>query len=193
MMCQMQKNAKFWSNIWGVKKEHNRETEGSKIWQERVNDERPQERVSISVKKIRKQCRKIPNWKAPGRERVSKGIRSRTSAVYTNVFQKNRILIGDDLPEWMTHSRTVLCQKDPQKGNTADNYWPITWPINVETFNRNDSWGNVKLPWTKKILPQGRTKRTQPKEVVEQRINCWLKRWFKRIARKDTPIHPWHG
>ena len=39
----------------------------------------------------------------------------------------NRTLIGeDDLPEWMTHGRTVLCQKDPRKGNTADNYRPIT-------------------------------------------------------------------
>ena len=35
----------------------------------------------------------------------------------------NRILMGeDDLPEWMTDGRTVLCQKDPQKGNTGDNY-----------------------------------------------------------------------
>ena len=40
--------------------------------------------------------------------------------------QMNRILMGDDLPEWTTHSRTVLCQKDPQKGNIADNYQPIT-------------------------------------------------------------------
>ena len=32
----------------------------------------------------------------------------------------------DDLPEWMTNGRTVLCQKDLQKGNTADNYQPIT-------------------------------------------------------------------
>ena len=39
----------------------------------------------------------------------------------------NRILMGeDDLPEWMTHGRTVLCQKDPRKVNTADNYRPIT-------------------------------------------------------------------
>ena len=28
----------------------------------------------------------------------------------------------DDLPEWMTYSCTVLCQKDPQKGNTTDNH-----------------------------------------------------------------------
>ena len=37
--------------------------------EERVNDKRPQERVRISVEKIRKQCRKIPSWKAPERER----------------------------------------------------------------------------------------------------------------------------
>ena len=26
----------------------------------------------------------------------------------------------------MTHGRTMLCQKDPRKDNTADNYRPIT-------------------------------------------------------------------
>ena len=37
----------------------------------------------------------------------------------------------DDLPEWMAHDRTMLCQKDIQlikgntKSNTADNYRPI--------------------------------------------------------------------
>ena len=32
----------------------------------------------------------------------------------------------DDLPEWMTNGHTVLCKKDLRKGNTADNYQPIT-------------------------------------------------------------------
>ena len=27
----------------------------------------------------------------------------------------------------MTHGRTVLCQKDPRKGNTVENYCPITY------------------------------------------------------------------
>ena len=41
--------------------------------------------------------------------------------------QMNRILMGeDDLPEWMTHGRRVVCQKDLRKGNKADNYRPIT-------------------------------------------------------------------
>ena len=35
--------------------------------------------------------------------------------------------MGDDsLPAWMTHGRTVLCQKDPRKGNAEENYCPIT-------------------------------------------------------------------
>ena len=79
---------KFWGDIWGVTKEHKREAKWVKDLKrerERVNDERPQERVSISVEKKRKQCRKIPNWKAPERDGVQ-GYGSRTSAVCTNVF-----------------------------------------------------------------------------------------------------------
>ena len=51
----------------------------------------------------------------------------------------------DDLPEWMTHSRTVLCKKDPRKGNTGDNYqptacFPLMWKfltgvIDEEMYN----------------------------------------------------------
>ena len=66
-----EESTKFWGNIWGVRNEHNREAEWLKdLKKERVNDERPQKRVSISLEKIRKQCRKIPNWKAPGRDGV---------------------------------------------------------------------------------------------------------------------------
>ena len=32
----------------------------------------------------------------------------------------------EELPEWMTSDRTVLCVKDPTKGNVADNFRPIT-------------------------------------------------------------------
>ena len=39
----------------------------------------------------------------------------------------NSIWMGEEsLPEWMTHGHTVLCQKDPTKGNAAGNYRPIT-------------------------------------------------------------------
>ena len=60
---EYRKIEKFWSDICGVRKEYNKEVEwlnDLKRERERVNDKRPQERVSISVEKIRKQCRNIP-------------------------------------------------------------------------------------------------------------------------------------
>ena len=68
MMCQMKKNIQSYRAIFGMS-ERGRVVERSEE-RERVDNERPQERVSISVEKIRKQCRKIPNWKAPGRDGV---------------------------------------------------------------------------------------------------------------------------
>ena len=40
------------------------------IKNELVNDKHLQERVVISVEKVTKQCRKMPNWKAPGKDGV---------------------------------------------------------------------------------------------------------------------------
>ena len=35
--------------------------------------------------------------------------------------------MGDDnLPAWMTPGLAVLCQRDPRKGHTVENYCPIT-------------------------------------------------------------------
>ena len=33
---------------------------------------------------------------------------------------------GMDIPKWMTIGKTILCQKDPGKGNAVDNYRPIS-------------------------------------------------------------------
>ena len=74
---------------------------------------------------MRNQCRKIPNRKAPGRDGVQGYWIKNLSSLHEHErasSQMNRILMGeDDLPEWMTHGRTVLCQKNPRKGNAADN------------------------------------------------------------------------
>ena len=119
---------KFWGNSWGVRKDHKREAAWLKdLKRERVNVERPQERVSISVEKIRKRCRKIPNWKDPGTGGVQGYWIKNLNNLHERVSsQMNTILMReDDLSEWMTHGRTMLWQKEPQKGNTADNCRPI--------------------------------------------------------------------
>ena len=80
-----------------VRKEHNRETESLKdLKRERGNDERPQEIVSIRVEKIRKQCRKISNWKVQGRDVVQGYWIKNLSSLYEQVSsQVNRIWMGE--------------------------------------------------------------------------------------------------
>ena len=59
----------FWSCIWSESKEHNRNAE----WLKKLtleNNYQEQECVVITKEMISKQSRKIPNWKAPGRDRV---------------------------------------------------------------------------------------------------------------------------
>ena len=98
MMCQMQKNAQSFGTIFGVSE-----------WSKDLERETERQRES----KWRASSKKSEHNLGSLHERVSS--------------QMNRILMGeDDLPEWMIHGRTVLCQKDRQKGNTADNYRPIT-------------------------------------------------------------------
>ena len=31
-----------------------------------------------------------------------------------------------NIPDWLTKGRTVLCQKDPQRGDAVDNFRPIS-------------------------------------------------------------------
>ena len=83
-----------------------------------LNDKDHQERVVISVEKVTKQYRKVPNWKAPGKNCI-KGywIKNLSNVHEWTAVQINKILMGDDgLPACMTHGRTLLCQKDPRKG-----------------------------------------------------------------------------
>ena len=68
----MLKNLKtFRGYLWSIRKGHNQEAEWLKdIKNELVNDKHRQERVVLSVGKVTKQCRKMPNWKAPGKDCV---------------------------------------------------------------------------------------------------------------------------
>ena len=67
MLKKTGKNRTFWSGIWRVKKEHNKEAK----WLSNLNEEMvkfEQQNVVINKDKIKKQCSKMPNWKAPGHD-----------------------------------------------------------------------------------------------------------------------------
>ena len=51
-------------DIWNVREGHNREAEWLKYLKNKLgNDKQLQERMIISLGKVTKQCRKMPNWK----------------------------------------------------------------------------------------------------------------------------------
>ena len=122
-----EESREFWSGIWSQSKEHNRNAEWLINLKEQ-NDYRKQEHLVITREIVFKQSRKIPNWKAPGRDGVQGfWIKKLTNLHERIANQLNGLLNGrEQLPEWLTYGRTVLCQKDRAKGNAVDNFRPIS-------------------------------------------------------------------
>ena len=87
-----------------------------------------QQNVVINEEKVKKQCRKMPNRKAPGHDGVQGFWIKRLNKIHGRIAaQLNEILEGTkEIPAWMTYGRTVLCQKDAAKGNSVENFRPIT-------------------------------------------------------------------
>ena len=69
----------------------------------------------------------MPNWKAPGPDCVQgfwlKNFNSIQEGLRRNL---QKCLENGNLPMWMTKGRTILMQKDKEKGKAASNYTPIT-------------------------------------------------------------------
>ena len=69
----------------------------------------------------------MPNWNGPGPEIVQGyWIKYLTPLHERIVAQLNAILSTACVPQWMNREWTVLCIKDPGKGNAVDNYRPIS-------------------------------------------------------------------
>lgn len=87
---------KFWSDIWNVGKEHNRSAEWFK--------DNQQGELEITSDMVTSQFRKLPNWKAPGKDGVQgfwlkklRGLHGRIAEQLNNILNKE-----EELPEWLT-------------------------------------------------------------------------------------------
>ena len=127
-MPDAEESGRFWGDIWTVEKEHNKDAHWLSELKDKVKGRHSQEVVTISIENVRKQAKKMPNWKSPGKD----GVQGYWVKNLTNIHERiadqlNKILMGrDTLPKWLTDGQTVLCQKHPRKGNAAENYRPIT-------------------------------------------------------------------
>ena len=65
MIQDADESIKFWSGIWDNETEHNNEAE----WLNEIKQgigHLNQKNLKLNKEDITKQCKKIPNWKAPG-------------------------------------------------------------------------------------------------------------------------------
>ena len=83
--------------------------------------------IKITTGMIIEQVKKIPNWQSPGPDGVQGYWLKELTALYEHIAAQidNIISNREDIPQWITLDKTVICQKDPSKGNAVDNYRPI--------------------------------------------------------------------
>ena len=126
-----EESLRFWSDIWdNGGQHHNNDAEWLRNLKEEPNKAGPkQENISITAKQVTKQCQKMPNWKAPGPDRVQGfWLKKITSCHERIAIQLNSPLNEEaTLPLWVTLSKTILCQKDPKKGTKVSNFRPISF------------------------------------------------------------------
>ena len=120
-------SVKFWNGIWGKEKRFNKEAD----WLIDINEEKSdkeQEEMRITEDCVTRQCKRIQNWKTPGLDGVQGyWIKNFTTCHSRIACQLNDILNGvKECPDWLTFGKTVLCLKDPKKGNAVENFRPIT-------------------------------------------------------------------
>ena len=133
-------SVRFWNGIWGQEVQHNKEVSWLDGVRKRFSHTK-QEDLVIVVDQIRRRCRKLPNWKTPGLDGVQGYWIKHFSSCHQRIAKQfNELLMGEEeVPEWITCGKTVLCQKDPRKGVAVDNFRPISclpvmWKLLTSVF-----------------------------------------------------------
>ena len=122
-----------WSDIWDNRKQLNKTAE----WLEELRNNKSsvlQNDIEITVRMVKQQVKKILNWKAPGPNGVQEFWIKKLTSLHERIATQLTDLINNmkEIPLWITAGKTVLCQKDPAKGN-------VLFAIDVEV----DDWNNI--------------------------------------------------
>ena len=148
----------------------------------------------ITKDMVSKQSRKIPNWIATGRDGVQVfWIKKLTNLRERTAFLLNKILnVNQQLADWLTHGRTALCQKDRTKGNTIDNYWPISClPLLWKLLTGIISKHLYRFLEEEKILPE---KKGVVKEKAEElKISYYWTKQCLETAKGEVQTWQWLG
>ena len=118
-----EESQKFWRDIWGREVLHNENAEWLKQLKQETVEAR-QEDIAITAEMVTARSKKIPSWKAPGPDGVQGYWIKNLTALHKQMAGHMNDLINNrvTIPVWITTGRTVLCQKDQERGSVVDNY-----------------------------------------------------------------------
>ena len=200
--------ATFWKGIWEKDVKHNDEAE----WIKEVDSEvermsTKQNDLTITTEMLRKQSKKLSNWKSPGPD----GVQGYWIKHLTTLHERLAALFNDGLssgnvPNWLTKGKTVLIMKDKTKGKEVTNYRPITCLsltgklltgiLSEEIYNHLDS--NNMLPEEQKGCRK-RSRGTKDQLLIDKTIikNCKRRKcglamgWIDYKKAFDMIPHSW--
>ena len=118
-----------------------------------------QEEVEIITEKIKKILRKMPNWKAPGPDFVQGFWLKNVKSIQEGLRRNLQIYLENgNVPMWITKGRTILMQKDKEKGKAVSNYRPnacllLVWKL-LTVVIAEETYGFLD---TDLLLPQQQT------------------------------------
>ena len=107
---------------------------------ERLSEIDNQEDVSINVENVKTTTRKMSNWKAPGSDCIQGYWFKKFSSLHSMLTEHlQTCAVVGDVPIWMTNGKITLIQKDPEKGNAANNYCliaclPLMWKLLISAL-----------------------------------------------------------
>ena len=161
--------------------------------------------IHIEIKKVRKQIRKMPNWKSPGPDGVQGYWIKNLSNLHNSIaLQLDRCLQENNLPKWMVTGKTLLCIKEIQKGNLVSNFipcvpliWKLLTSILAEELYEHLEKTN-SLPWEQKRCRK-RSRGTKDQLLIDKMIVKDCKRrltslavaWIDYRKAYDMVPHSW--
>ena len=107
-----ERSKSFWSSIWSESKVYNDQADWLNDIEENLGTIKKQETLTVTEAMVKKQIKKIPNWKAPDPDGVHGYWFKSISAVRPVLAA----LLNEDpqsghVPEWLTSGKTVLIVK----------------------------------------------------------------------------------
>jgi hypothetical protein len=116
----------FWTALWGNPKTHKQDAEWIGTAKNTYANTAEQRNLQITREDVQRVARRMKNWKAPGPDQVHGFWIKKLTSLHDHLARLYQKSLEEGCPAWMTEGRTVLLQKDVQKGTVVENYRPIT-------------------------------------------------------------------